>query len=227
VQQDEAQIEFAKTQLEYTKIRAPISGRVGIRQVDQGNILRAADGTTIVVLTQLKPISVVFTLSSAAAAQSGLTLGRVNIPVVALAADSATELDRGSINLVDNQVDPSTGTIKLKASFPNEQLRLWPGNFVKGKLVVTVHRQGLTVPVAAIRHGPRGDFVWVVQQDKTVQARDIDVTQTSGGRTLVTRGLRAGEQVVTEGNFLLDNGRLIEFEAPVTRPGPQAAGSTD
>jgi multidrug efflux system membrane fusion protein len=164
---DDAQIEFARTQVDYSTIRAPISGRAGIRQVDQGNIVRFADNAVIVVLTQLKPISVVFTLASSQVAQGRMTLGKAKVPVVADAADNTTELDRGTIHFVDNQVDQTTGTIKLKASFPNSQLRLWPGNFVNGRLMVDTRHQGLTVPSEAVRHGPGTDFVWVVRSDKT------------------------------------------------------------
>jgi multidrug efflux system membrane fusion protein len=211
VQSDEAQVEYAKTQLEYTTIRAPISGRTGIRQVDQGNIVRASDNATIVVLTQLRPISVVFTLAATAVAQSRLTPGRVSLAVTAHGPDGVTQLDRGKIELVDNQVDPTTGTIKLKASFPNTDLRLWPGNFVNGRIVVDTHGQGLTVPSAAVRRGPRQDFVWIVRNDKTVEAKGVQVVQAFGGRTLIERGVTRGDQVVTDGHFRLENGTRVEI----------------
>jgi multidrug efflux system membrane fusion protein len=229
IENDEAQIEYAKTQLDYTTIRAPISARVGIRLVDQGNILHAADNVAIVVLTQLKPISVVFTLASAQVAQARMTLGRARAPVIAFAADFTTELERGTIDLVDNQVDQTTGTIKLKASFPNNELRLWPGNFVNGRIIVDIHRQGLTVPSAALRHSPRGDYVWVVRADKTVQPRGVGAGQVANDRMLITHGLRRGEQVVTDGYFLLEDGRSIEIIStepvapPKPRTGPQVA----
>jgi membrane fusion protein, multidrug efflux system len=218
VENDEAQIEYAKTQLEYTTVRAAISGRTGIRQVDQGNIVRFGDNTTIVVLTQLKPISVIFTLASSLVAKGQMTLGRAKISVVALAADNVTELDRGTIDLVDNQVDQTTGTIKLKASFPNRQLRLWPGNFVNGRLIVDTQLRGLTVPSAAVRHGPRGDFVWVLSDDKTVQLRGVTSGQVANGSTLILRGLNPREQVVTDGHFLLEDGRKVEVIGPGTAP---------
>ena len=220
VQSDEAQVEYAKTQLEYTTIRAPISGRTGIRQVDQGNIIRATDNTTIVVLTQLRPISVVFTIAATAAAQSRLTPGRVNLAVTAHGPDGVAQLDRGKVELVDNQVDPTTGTIKLKASFPNTELRLWPGNFVNGRIVVDT-RQGLTVPSVAVRRGPRGDFVWTVRQDKTVEAKGVQVVQAFGGRTLIERGVTRGDQVVTDGYFRLENGTRVE----ISQGAPAAPGA--
>ncbi|HEY8334391.1 MAG TPA: efflux RND transporter periplasmic adaptor subunit [Tardiphaga sp.] len=216
---DEAQIDFARHQLNYTTIRAPLGGRVGIRQVDQGNFVRAGDRATLVTITQLKPISVVFTLAAAAVGQTKLTLGQVNAPVAALGPDNSSELDRGVINLVDNQVDQSTGTIKLKATFPNNALKLWPGNFVNGRITVDVRRQAVTVDAVAVRHGPRGDFVWVARPDMTAAFRPVGVGQVFGGRALINRGLAKGEQVVTEGYYRLENGSRIEIERDVPKPG--------
>ena len=146
---DEAQIAYAQTQLGFTTIVSPIDGRVGIRQVDVGNFLRAAQGTTIVVVTQLRPISVIFTVSAEAVERSKLDLGIAHVPVIALAQDDTTELDRGSADVVDNMVDQTTGTIKLKANFPNANLKLWPGNFVNGRLIVDTRHDGVTVPVGS------------------------------------------------------------------------------
>jgi multidrug efflux system membrane fusion protein len=153
VMTDQALIDYARTQLGFTAITSPIDGRVGIRQVDAGNFVRAGDGTTLVVITQLKPISVVFTLSADAVARSKLGIGLAKVPVVALAQDDTTELDRGTVELIDNQVDQSTGTIKLKASFPNAALKLWPGNFVNGRLLVETRQGGIIVPSVAVRLG--------------------------------------------------------------------------
>ncbi len=217
---DEAQIQFAKTQLSYTRVNAPISGRVGIRQIDAGNFVRAMDANPIAVITQLQPISVVFTLSATSVAQANLSLGSVKVPVVALAVDDTTVLDRGTIELIDNQVDQATGTIKLKASFPNEALKLWPGNFLNGRLTVDMKKEGLTVPSAAVRHGPRGDFAWVVRPDMTVEAKTVTVGQVFGGRTLVERGLAKTDRVVIEGWFRLENGAKVE----ITRTAPATPG---
>src|SRR5437667_7240010 len=178
---DEAQIDYARNQLGYTTIRAPITGRLGIRQVDQGNFLHATNPATIVTITQLQPISVVFTLAAAAVGQTRLALGQVNAPVTALGTDNTTELDHGVINLVDNQVDQTTGTIKLKATFPNQALKLWPGNFVNGRITVDTRRMAVTVPSIAVRHGPRGDFVWLAKPDQTAAVRGVVVGQVFGG----------------------------------------------
>jgi multidrug efflux system membrane fusion protein len=228
VESDIAQIDYARAQLDYTTIKAPFSGRIGVRLVDLGNIVYFKDNTTIAVLTQLQPISVIFTLASNLAAQNRLTLGRVRVPVIAYGPDFSTELDRGSIDLLDNQVDQTTGTIKLKASFPNAALRLWPGNFINGRLIVDTRQHGVTIPSAAVRFGPRGNFVWVVRPDRTVELRTVAVVQAFNGRTLVSRGLASGDEVVTEGHFLLENGKAVEIigrEAPASSPqaGPNAA----
>jgi membrane fusion protein, multidrug efflux system len=222
VKNDEAQIDYARTQFGYTTIRAPIGGRLGIRQVDQGNFVHAVNPATIVTITQLQPISVVFTLSAVAVGQTHLTLGQVNAPVIALGTDNTTELDHGAINLVDNQVDQTTGTIKLKATFPNLALKLWPGNFVNGRITVDTRQMAVTVPSIAVRHGPRGDFVWVAKSDQTAAFRPVGVGQVFGGRTLIDRGLATGEQVVTEGYYRLENGSRIEIETAPKATAPSA-----
>ena len=212
VRNDQAQIDYARTQLDYTTIRAPIGGRVGIRQIDQGNVVHSVDNTTIVTVTQLQPISAVFTVAASALERTKLTLGEAHAPVAAVGQDDRTELDRGTIDLVDTQVDPATGTIKLKASFPNAALKLWPGNFVNGRITVDERKDGLTVPTAAVRHGPRGDYVWLVGPDDTVKARDIGAGQAFGGRTLVEKGLAKGDRIVVEGYYRLDNGAKVEIQ---------------
>ncbi len=224
---DEAQIDYARTLVAYTTIRSPITGRTGVRLIDQGNIVHAADNLNIVVLTQLRPISVIFTIAAPLVARSRLTLGKTSVPVIAFASDGTTELDRGKVDLVDNQVDQTTGTIKLKASFPNEQLHLWPGDFVNGQLIVDTHPHGVTVPSAAVRHGPRGDFVWLVRPDSTVELRGVTSGQTANGRTLVEKGLAVRDQIVTDGHFLLEAGRRIEIvkvEPPLSSAAPRVAG---
>jgi len=226
VKNDDAQIDYARTQLGYTTIRAPIGGRLGIRQVDRGNFMRAVSPTTIVTITQLQPISVIFTVAATAVAETRLSLGQVNAPVVALGTDNLTELDRGTITLVDNQVDPTTGTIKLKASFPNAGFKLWPGNFANGRITVDVRKNAVTVPAIAVRHGPRGDFVWVARSDQTAAVRPVRVGQVFGGRGLIERGLTKGEQVVTDGYYRLQNGGRIEIE-PTTPPPSAQSRSTE
>lgn len=221
---DEAQIDYARTQLGYTTIRALIAGRVGIRQVDLGNFVHATDTNPIVVITQLQPISVVFTLAANAVTDSGLTLGKANAPVTALAADNETPLDQGTIALVDNQVDPATGTIKLKANFPNAGLKLWPGNFVNGRITVDVHKGGVTVPAAALRHGPRGDFVWLIKPNETAEFRSVTAGPSVAARVLIEKGVAADDEVVTDGHFRLEGGSRVEI---IRREGEQKPASAD
>ncbi len=225
---DEAQILFAQTQLDFTTIRSPIAGRVGIRIVDGGNFVHASDLGPLVTITQLQPISVVFTLPAAAVALAHLTPGVVSVPVAAYAPDDTTILDRGTVVLVDNTVDQSTGTIKLKASFPNQEMRLWPGNFVNGKLVVETKHDAVTVPASALRHGPRGDFVWIVRADSTVISKGVVAGQADGGRVLIERGLDRGVRVVTEGHFRLDENTKVEVaeEDGGRRPAARPAART-
>ncbi|WP_313902365.1 efflux RND transporter periplasmic adaptor subunit [Methylobacterium sp. E-005] len=227
IKTDEAQIAYARTQLSYTSITAPLTGRTGVRLVDQGNYVRAGDASAIVVVTQLQPISVLFTLSATAVAQSRLTLGEIKAPVRVYAADEKTLLDTGTVELVDNQVDPATGTIKLKASFPNARLTLWPGNFVNGRITVGVRSQGVTIPLAALRHGPRGDFVFLTQDGHSVVARSVTPGQVSDGRVLIENGLKAGDRVVTEGHYRLENGTPITIiDKPEAPPRPASSPRT-
>jgi multidrug efflux system membrane fusion protein len=224
IDSDQAQIDYARTQLGYTTIRSPIEGRVGIRQVDLGNFVHATDTNPIVVITQLRPISVVFTLAANAVTDSGLTLGKAAAPVTALAADNATALDQGTIDLVDNQVDPATGTIKLKASFPNADLKLWPGNFVNGRITVDVRKGGVTVPAAALRHGPRGDFVWLIKPNQTAEFRSVTAGPGVARRVLIEKGVAAGDEVVTDGHFRLEGGSRVEI---IRREGEQKPANSD
>jgi multidrug efflux system membrane fusion protein len=223
---DEAQIAYAQTQLDYTTIRSPIDGRVGIRQVDIGNIVHATDTNSLVMLTQLRPISVIFTLPSVMVAQSRLAPGQVQVAVLAYTADDKTLLDHGSVDMVDNTVDPTTGTIKLKASFPNANLTLWPGDFVNGKIVVKTEHQAIIVPVAALRHGPRGDFVWLLRPDNTVVSREVTAGQVDNGRVLIERGLKRGDEVVTEGHFRLEQNAKVEVAHASDTPRPGTTPQT-
>lgn len=224
VESDQAQIDYARTQLEYTTVRAQIAGRVGIRQVDQGNFVHATDTSPLLVITQLRPISVIFTLAASAVTQSGLTLGRANAEVAALAPDNETPLDKGTVELVDNEVDPTTGTIKLKAKFPNAELKLWPGNFVNGRITIDVRKNSVTVPSTALRHGPRGDYVWVVKQNQTAEVHTVTAGPGAGGRVLIEKGVATGDDVVTDGHFRLEPGSRVDIihregEQKPTNPG--------
>jgi membrane fusion protein, multidrug efflux system len=206
-----AQIKFAQNQLDNTVIRSAINGRTGIRRVDPGNYIRAADNTNIVTVVQTQPISVIITVPANALAQAGVSSGMVELPVNAYAQDGTTLLDRGKVEVVNNVVDPATGTIKLKADFPNERNKLWPGDFVDCKVEVESRHDGLTIPATAIEHGPKGDLVWVVSEDSIAKPRPVHVKQTLSDTALVDRGLDAGETVVTEGQYYLRSGSRVEI----------------
>jgi multidrug efflux system membrane fusion protein len=216
----DAQIKFAQNQLDNTVIRSPINGRSGIRRVDPGNYIRAADNTNIVTVVQTQPISVIITVPATALSQAGVSSGMVELPVSAYAQDGTTLLDRGKVQVVNNVVDPATGTIKLKADFPNERNKLWPGDFVDCKVEVESRHDGLTIPAIAVQHGPKGDFVWVINEDSVAEPRPVRVKQILSETALIDRGLQVEEIVVTEGQYYLRSGSRVEVarELPGERP---------
>jgi multidrug efflux system membrane fusion protein len=211
VAEDDAKIKFAQTELNFTVMKSPINGQTGIRHVDPGNLIRAADNKNIVTVVQLQPIFVIITLAATELAAAGVSQGLSKLPVFAYAENGKTQLDRGTVQTINNEVDPATGTIKLKASFPNERLKLWPGSFTDCRVMVEKRRNGVTVPATAIRHGPKGDFVWLVRPDNTAETRAVAVKQTLGDTALLERGLQGGEQVVVEGQYYLQTGRQVEI----------------
>ena len=217
----EAQIKFAQSQLDNTVIRSPINGRTGIRNVDAGNFLRAADNTRIVTVVQTQPISVIITVPAKALAQAGISSGLSDLPATAYAQDGVALLGRGKIKTIDNTVDPATGTIKLKGNFANNNSKLWPGDFVDCKIVVESRHDGLTIPTLAIQHGPKGDFVWVVRPDSSVEPRGIKIRQITGDTALIEWGLEADEKVVTEGQFYLRQGVRVSVVPELVADKPE------
>jgi len=215
VQADQAAIENAKTQLDYTQIKSPIDGRTGVRLVDAGNIVHAADQTGIVVITQLHPISVVFTLPEQSL-QSILNEdgAKGGLSVSALDRGNTTTLDEGKLAVVDNEIDQTTGTVKLKATFPNDQLKLWPGKFVNARLILTTRKNATVVPASVVQRGPQGTYAYVIKPDKTVEMRPIKVAQTENNQALIDTGLHPGEQVVVDGQYKLQPGAHVEATAP-------------
>jgi multidrug efflux system membrane fusion protein len=219
IAQYEADIKYWQAQVAYTNIRSPINGRIGIRHVDPGNLVRAQDNTTLVTVVQLQPISVIITVPAKELARNNVSLGQSSLPVTAYTENGITPLGRGEVHAVNVEVDQGTGTIKLKASFNNEQYKLWPGDFVDCKIVVEQRRNGLTVPTAAIRQGPRGDYVWVVQPDNTVAIRPVRVRQTVGGTAVLDAGLSANEKIVLDGYARLAQGSRVEIVPPRSEEG--------
>lgn len=229
VRNDAAAVESAKVNFNYTTIVSPIEGRTGIRLVDQGNIVHASDQTGLVVITQLHPISLVFTLpeQSLTAIHKETTAGK-ELTVRAMDRDNKTVLDDGKLSVIDNQIDTTTGTIKLKATFDNKDLTLWPGQFINAHLHLTTRKDGLVVPASVIQHGPNGTYAFVIQEDQTVQIRPVEVVrkengeiaQSENGEALVEKGLTAGEKVVVDGQYKLQPGSKVI----VGQPGGSGAG---
>ncbi len=217
VKADQAAIDNAKVQLGYTTITAPISGRTGIRLIDQGNIVHATDTTGLVVLTQLHPISVIFTLSETLLPKVSKAMAQGGLKVEAWSQDDSLKLGDGKVALIDNQIDPATGTMKIKATFPNDDLTLWPGQFVNARLLLETRQDGVTIPVAAIQRGPNGTFAWVVKPDKSVEMRPIKIAYSTTDTALVESGIAAGDTVVTGGQYRVVIGGKVE----VTMKGPK------
>jgi multidrug efflux system membrane fusion protein len=216
VAQDQAQIDTARANLSYTTIVAPIAGRTGLRQVDQGNIVHASDSGGLVVLTTLRPIAVIFTLpqqqlAQVAAAMAAGTADALALPQdVAMRADAAP-IDHGTLAVLDNQVDSSTGTIKLKALFPNDGLKLWPGAFVTVRLHVGTDPAATVVPEAAVQRGPDGAFVYVVGPDDKAVRRDVRIGHEDLSGAVVQSGVKPGERVVVDGAARLTDGAAVRI----------------
>lgn len=228
VKVDDAQIEAARVQLSYTTIVAPISGRVGARLVDPGNIVRAADPGGLVVINQVDPITVVFTVpqDSFQAINQALRSSHAPLAVQVSERGHADVLATGQLVLLNNQIDTSTGTVQLKARFANPQHRLWPGQYVDARLVLGLRRGALTVPAAAVQRGAEGLYAYVIGADDTAQAQPITVAATQDGIAVIERGLSAGQRVVVDGQYKLRPGlKVVEAHAPAARASaPASAG---
>jgi membrane fusion protein, multidrug efflux system len=209
IQGDEAAIENARVQLGYTTITAPIAGRTGIRLVDQGNIVHATDTTGIVVVTQLQPISVIFTLPEDDLPAIADAQAKGPVSVTALNTGDKSVLDQGTLALVDNEIDQTTGTMRLKATFPNPHNRLWPGQFVNIRLLLRTDRDVLTVPSGAIQRSASGLYVYRISPDNTVEAQPVEVGPFGDDVAVVTAGLHAGDRVVTAGQYRLQPGAHV------------------
>ena len=225
---DDAAVEAARLQLEYTNLRSPIEGRTGIRLVDAGNVVRASESQGIVTVTQIKPVSVVFSLPEVHVGVIQAQGAKEKLPVLAVARDSASPsalpTAEGVLTAVDNQIDSATGTIRLKATFPNADQRLWPGQFVNVRLRVAMKRGAIVVPSAVVQRGPQGPFVFVIQEDSTAQVRPIQPGYAEDGRIVIESGLTAGERVVLEGQYRLQKGSKVRVLESKT-PAPATAGA--
>jgi multidrug efflux system membrane fusion protein len=220
VRSDQAAIDNAQTYLNWTTITAPLDGRTGLRLVDEGNIVRAGDATGIVVITQIKPISVLFNLPQQQLPQVNRALARGPLQVETVGLDNKTVLDRGTLQVVDNQVDPATGTVRLKAEFPNPELQLWPGQFVNVRLLIETLPQVVVVPTAAVQRGPSGPFVYVAQADNTAAVRTVSVTQQDETQAVIAPGVQPGERVITSGFARLTGNTRISVTEVADQPDP-------
>ena len=211
IKSDQALIDAAKVQLSYTRLTSPIDGVAGIRQIDVGNIISPSSTNGLVVVTQLNPISLIFTLPETVLPKIQQQQQRTTapLPVVAYSQDNTIQLDQGELGLVNNEILQTTGSIQLKANFPNAAHRLWPGQLVNAQLLVDTRHNGLTVSSAAAQQGPNGTYAYVVNPDNTVAVRPIKVTQIAGGQSLVDSGLQANEQVVVDGQYKLQPGTHV------------------
>src|SRR5438874_4727044 len=209
IEADEAQIESAQTQLDYATIRSPLTGRAGFRQIDAGNIVHASDQTGIVSIDQLQPISVMFTAPEGELPRITQALASGPLPVTALSSDGQTELGQGRLELLDNQIDAASGTIRLKAMFDNQENTLWPGLSVSTKLLVDTLKAVAVVPEDAVERGPDGLFAFVVGDDNKADIHKITVSHTDGRQAVVEQGLSPGERVVTQGQYRVEPGTLV------------------
>lgn len=221
VSNDQGLIDNAKLQITYSHITAPFNGRIGLRQVDAGNIVHASDTTPMLILTQLQPIAVIFTLPEDVLPTVARRMKSGSLEVDAFSRDDQTKLATGKLQTIDNQIDPTTGTAKLKAVFDNKDMQLWPNQFVNADLLLETRRNTTVVPTAAIMRGPQGTFVYAVKSDKTVEDRAVTISLTQGDTTAIASGLTPGDVVVIDGQDKLQKGTLVEVRqaAPASAPG--------
>ncbi len=217
VRADRALIEQAKLMLDYARIRSPLDGVTGVRLVDPGNLVHPGDPTGIVVVTQIEPIAVLFTLPQDDLPQVSAAMAKDKLTVEARSRDGNTVLGSGTLELVDNQINTATATIRLKAIFPNPRRALWPNQFVKARLLLGVRKHAIGVPAVAVQHGPAGTFVYVVA-DRKAQPRPVEVVSIDSDWAVIGKGLKSGETVVTEGQFQLKPGAPVEARRQAAAP---------
>ena len=227
---DQAAIDNAQATLGYTKIIAPLSGRAGLRQVDQGNIIHASDATGLVIITQLQPIAVQFSLPQQQIVRVNAASAKGALAVDVFGNDGVTVVDTGMLTGIDNQVDPTTGTLKLKAEFPNANFQLWPGQFVNVRLKVETLSQAVVVPTSAVQRGPAGTFSYVIGEGDIVTAKPVVVTQQNETDAVIASGLSASDRVVTTGFANLSDGAKViigkDEQAPTADLAPRKKGSS-
>jgi multidrug efflux system membrane fusion protein len=226
VDADQGAIEAAQTQLAYAKITAPIDGRVGFRQVDVGNIIHANDQNPLTVLTLIRPVTAIFTLPQENLTDVREAMLRGAVMVLAFDQNNAQQLAQGELLLVDNQIDQTTSTIRLKARFANDDERLWPGEFVHLRIKVDTRTAAVTIPPVALQRGPNGFYAWVIKPDGTAEQRPIEASPVNDDVTIVTKGLTPGEKVVVNGQYRLQPGSPVEAK-PADAKTAQSSNAAD
>lgn len=225
VRADQAQIDSVKLNLVYTRITAPVSGRIGLRQIDVGNIVHAADPNGLLVITQLQPIAVIFSLPQDSLQSVSQHMRNGKLSVDAYSRDDQTKLATGALTTIDNQIDTTTGTGKLKAVFENRDRSLWPNQFVNVHLLLEVKKNNTVVPTAAVLRGPQGTYVFAVKPDKTADMRNVTVTFSQGNYAAISQGVQPGDMVVTDGQDKLQPGTHVEIRGATPNAGSAQAGS--
>lgn len=210
VKADQAAIDSSKLNLEYADVRSPIDGRTGARLVDIGNFVQASQATNLVTITQLKPIFVTFTVPQSALDQIRQNQAKEPLTVIAYDSDDKTALATGKLTLINNQVDVTTGTIELKATFDNADERLWPGAFINARLILSVRKGAVTVPAQTVMQGPNGPYAYVIKPDQTVERREVEIASTQDGMAVIAKGLEANQTVVVDGQYRLVNGSKVK-----------------
>jgi len=221
---DKAAVEAAQVNLDYTQLRSPIDGRTGARQVDIGNLVHASDNTGLLTITQLKPIFVSFTAPQTEFDAIRQAQVRGPVPAEAWTQGEQREIAAGKLTLIDNQIDQATGTVRLKAEFANADEALWPGEFVDMRLQVNTLKNVVTVPARSIQAGPNGSYLFVIKPDNTVEQRTVTVAETEHDVAAISKGLSAGEQVVVDGQYRLQQGTKVSILPPQSQSGPAANG---
>lgn len=227
VRNDQAAVDSAKLNLVYCHITAPVSGRIGLRLVDPGNIVHASDTNPMLVITQLQPITAIFTLPEDQLPEVAEHLRKGPLQVDAYSRDDLTKLTTGKLLTIDNQIDQSTGTGRLKAVFENKESALWPNQFVNIHLLLETQKNVTVVPSAAVQRGPQGDYVYVMKPDKTVEVRPVNTSVTQGSLSLIASGVSPGEMVVTDGQDKLQQGSRVEPHTQGAGSGTRNAGATN
>jgi multidrug efflux system membrane fusion protein len=221
---DKAAIEAAQLNLDYADIRSPIDGRTGGRQVDIGNLVHATDNSPLVTVTQLKPIFVSFTASQDQFDAVRRAEAKGDVPAEAWSQGEQRQIATGKLTLIDNQIDQTTGTIHLKAQFANGDEALWPGELVDMRLVVDTLKNAVTVPAQTVQEGPNGSYLFVIKPDNTVEQRIVQVAETENNLSVISKGLAAGERVVIDGQYRLDQGTKVSILPPSSQPSPESRG---